>query len=454
MALLEYAKKRDFARTPEPRSIIKKKDVNSFVIQRHNARRLHYDLRLEYQGVLKSWAIPKGLPYYTEEVRLAVQTEDHPVEYLNFEGRIPAGNYGAGTVDIWDSGRYTNLSIKDKEAVPLPQAMEKGHIHFFLKGNRVEAELHLIRTKGKNWIVKRAKSYMKEYENKGISNADGRQVSLTNQNKKIYSDIKKGDYIQYYEDASNLILRHITDRPLSLYRFPNGVEGAKFFQKNMGGSVPDWIKTVMIESERRKTEYMIITHKASLIYFANMVAEPHITTSKHDKPLVPDKIVFDLDPGDVPVEKLKETALKLRKILSDIGLKPYIMTTGGKGYHISVPIKREYTSDKVKDFALKVADSLVLSDPNFYTTSLLKTKRKNKIFIDVNRNSAMQTSVCPYGARAKPRLTIAAPFEWDDLTIVFPDSFNIENYPKKDAWRDFFDNARSLKNVINNLTDY
>jgi len=141
MRLKEYWKKRDFEKTSEPKGDEKTGGENVYVIQKHQARRLHYDLRLEMDGVLKSWAIPKTPPTEKGVKRLAVQVEDHPVDYANFEGTIPDGQYGAGTVEIWDKGRYI-LKERDEDKLV-----------FEIEGNRLRGDYCLVRFKGrKNWL--------------------------------------------------------------------------------------------------------------------------------------------------------------------------------------------------------------------------------------------------------------------------------------------------------------
>ncbi len=147
--LSEYASKRDFEQTPEPKGGEKKEEKLIFVIQEHHARRLHYDLRLESGGVLKSWAVPKGMPESAGERRLAVETEDHPFEYASFEGSIPVGQYGAGTVKIWDKGHYeTKIWENDK-------------IEFTLNGQRLKGRYILVRLKkakdDKSWLLLKGK---------------------------------------------------------------------------------------------------------------------------------------------------------------------------------------------------------------------------------------------------------------------------------------------------------
>jgi DNA ligase D-like protein (predicted 3'-phosphoesterase) len=153
--LHEYAKKRNFKKTPEPKPRVKKDTAQPiFVIQEHHASHLHYDFRLESQGVLKSWAVPKGPSTDPHIKRLAALTEDHPMDYATFEGIIPSG-YGAGTVIVWDTGTYENASEKDGKPISVAAAFEKGHIKFILHGTKLKGGYALIRfhNSDKNWLL-------------------------------------------------------------------------------------------------------------------------------------------------------------------------------------------------------------------------------------------------------------------------------------------------------------
>ena len=141
MGLEKYQQKRDFSKTPEPAGEKKGAGRNRFVVQKHQATHLHYDFRLEMEGVLRSWAVPKGIPLESGVRRLAVQVEDHPVDYIDFAGRIPEGQYGAGTVEIWDRG---NFELDGKQ----PDRLE-----FTLKGEKLSGGYALIHTDGKNWLL-------------------------------------------------------------------------------------------------------------------------------------------------------------------------------------------------------------------------------------------------------------------------------------------------------------
>jgi DNA ligase D-like protein (predicted 3'-phosphoesterase) len=157
-----YRKKRDFSKTSEPpgSGATSSEGKPRYSIQKHRAKRLHYDLRLEVGDVLRSWAIPKGPSLDTKTKRLAVPTEDHPLEYIDFEGMIPEGEYGAGTVIVWDIGTYENTTRADGAAVPIAEALERGHATFILSGEKLLGGYALTRTgRGKNerWILVKMK---------------------------------------------------------------------------------------------------------------------------------------------------------------------------------------------------------------------------------------------------------------------------------------------------------
>ena len=178
--LEEYSKKRDFNKTNEPQGEEEKSDKNIFVIQKHDASNLHYDLRLEIDGTLKSWVVPKGPSTDPSVKRLALPTEDHPLKYADFEGLIPEENYGAGTVIVWDKGTFENTTEKDKEMINAAEALRVGHITFDLQGEKLQGRYSLFRTnKGKNerWLLVKMKD---DY-------ADARRNPTSTENKSVIS---------------------------------------------------------------------------------------------------------------------------------------------------------------------------------------------------------------------------------------------------------------------------
>ena len=149
MGLAEYQAKRDFDKTPEPVGNFENNGEGRFVVHRHQARHLHYDFRLEMEGVLKSWAVPKGVPTESGVRRLAVQVEDHPIDYIDFAGEIPEGQYGAGTVEVWDNGEF---QLEKKES---------DRLEFTLNGKKLSGDYILIHTDDKNWLLIKRKARLK-----------------------------------------------------------------------------------------------------------------------------------------------------------------------------------------------------------------------------------------------------------------------------------------------------
>ncbi|MBT4855533.1 DNA ligase [bacterium] len=181
--LKKYVERRDLSKSKEPKAVVKLKGSKQiFVIQKHEASHLHYDFRLEIDGVLVSWAVPKGPSTNPADKRLAVRTDDHPMDYAKFEGIIPEGNYGGGTVMVWDYGIYKNIKVKDGKLVPMKQCLKNGQIEVWLDGHKLKGGYALIKTKfgssGDNWLLVK----MRDDE------ADARRNPVSTQNKSALTD--------------------------------------------------------------------------------------------------------------------------------------------------------------------------------------------------------------------------------------------------------------------------
>lgn len=198
MALKDYNNKRKFDETTEPKGKTKKsKDQLIFVIQRHAASRLHYDFRLEMEGVLKSWAVPKGPSLNPEDKRLAMMVEDHPYDYKDFEGNIPEGNYGAGQVEIWDSGTYEPLDETSKLSVEkeLLKELKAGSLKFILHGKKLKGEFALVKMKNAEnnaWLlIKHKDKFAEEKYDAEENTAKNSKVTKFLQEKKSPKNSKK-----------------------------------------------------------------------------------------------------------------------------------------------------------------------------------------------------------------------------------------------------------------------
>lgn len=177
-----YREKRDFAVTPEPGPVRAALETDfekkTFVVQKHRSRNLHYDLRLEVDGVLKSWAVPKGPSTDPKMKRLAIMTEDHPLDYAGFEGIIPEGQYGAGTVIVWDTGYYRNITERDGQTIPMAEAIQQGHAAVWLEGKKLKGGYALTKTK-RGWILVKMRDKEANDEDILIAKPQSVQSSLT-----------------------------------------------------------------------------------------------------------------------------------------------------------------------------------------------------------------------------------------------------------------------------------
>jgi bifunctional non-homologous end joining protein LigD len=336
--LAQYRSMRDFERTPEPAGAPRARADRalSFVIQKHAASHLHYDFRLELDGVLLSWSVPKGPSLRPGDRRLAVRTEDHPLEYADFEGIIPKGEYGGGTVIVWDCGTWSS----DEDA---RKAVEKGRLTFSLQGEKLRGRFHLTRTrmeggKREHWLLfkgkdesadsasdvvierpesaltgrtieevaaqpervwhsnrepkpakgantKRAASKPELRERSPAQAADTPDLlalvkrlplpfGLTNLDKVLYPDVQllKGELIAYYASVASFALPHLGGRPLMLMRCPHGAGKKCFFQKHANEGVPAVVQRTKVDTEGELEEHMTVRDLNGLVALAQIGA--------------------------------------------------------------------------------------------------------------------------------------------------------------------------------------
>ena len=279
-------------------------------------------------------------------------------------------------------------------------------------------------------------------------------VTLTNENKLLWpkAKISKRDLLDYYATVWPRIEPFITNRPLSLLRAPDGVGGPQFFQKHASPGMLAAIGT--IRDPEDKQELLFIQNFDGLAALVQLgVVEIHIWGATIEAIETPDQIVFDLDPDEgVDGETMKNAALELRKHLHELGLPALLKTSGGKGYHVVVPLKSKAGWDEVKTFSHDFAYALAQSAPDRYTAKLAKKDRKGRIFIDYLRNGRGSTTVAPLSLRANEDASISMPIDWPRLEgDVNPKSFTINNdatrhiLNKPNPWRDFFKMGKPLR---------
>lgn len=453
----EYRRKRDFKRTPEPAGG-EAPAGRRFVVQRHDARRLHFDLRLEMGGVLKSWALPKGLPAEAKEKHLAVRTEDHPLDYIDFEGTIPEGQYGAGTVEIWDWGTYDVPSGAEPEA-----ALASGKLSFILRGRRVRGEFTLVKTSmaEDSWLVighKPPGGSSGRVDSEKLVELDHRELRLTNLTKVFWPDagFVKADLLRYYDRVAHWLLPHLKDRPMVQKRYPDGIDGPHFFQKDAAAETPAWVRAVDIEETPKTNRYIICDDRPTLLYLANLACIDLNPWSSRVQSLDnPDWLIMDLDPFEAPYGAVVESAHACRDILDRIGLRGYPKTSGATGLHVYVPVAPVYTYRQVRSLGRIIAALMLDRLPQWATLEFDISRRSGKVYLDVLQNVRGKTVAAVYSVRPEPGAPVSTPVEWDELTPDFdPKRFTIATVPERlEEKGDLFEAALSNKQRIEAAVD-
>jgi bifunctional non-homologous end joining protein LigD len=525
-----YRSKRDFKITSEPKGGGRRRAGRApiFVVQKHDARRLHWDFRLEHDGVLWSWAVPKGPSADPADKRLAVHVEDHPLDYADFQGTIPEGQYGAGTVETWDRGTWEPLGDPAR-------SLADGELKFILHGQRLNGGYVLVRLKPRpkeradNWLLikehdpneqpeadaetlerekplKAGKPPARKSDSKPpapkaakpaaemkrpvadpqtgrppwpqtrsagrtvraqkipprqreaasrigsssriVSDAE-HNVHLTHPDRQLWPGITKQDLADYWTAVAEAALPEVANRPLAFVRCPDGIEGEHFFQKHKGPGFPAAIEY----GEADGAPYLFIRDAQGLQACAQMSAiELHGWGAALDDPLHPDRVVFDLDPGDgVAFGEVVQAALDLRKRLEAQGLASFCRTTGGKGLHLVVPLEPAADWDTVKAFCRSFAEAQVKDEPNRFVSTVSKVEREGKILIDWLRNGLGATAVVSFSPRARPGAGVATRLRWQEVKPgLDPAAFTLRTVPERlrkqraDPW----DGFETTKNAL------
>lgn len=586
MPLDEYRRKRDATRTPEP---VPQADPQvegpgtRFVIQEHHARRLHWDVRLERDGVLVSWAVPKGLPADDETVRLAVRTEDHPMEYLDFHGEIPAGEYGAGSMTVWDTGTYETEKWHPREVAVVFHGERARGRHVFIRTGRGENDWLLRRSDptppgqdplprdarpmepvpgplpdGDGWWLQvgfggRRVIVRVDGGRATITDADGEDLTptlphlrglgpslsatralfdgelapdtadlwigdllhldgrdtaalpfrerralldalplagphwrpapvfpgagaevltavaaqglpsviakdggsaytpgpgdgwvevattaaappprrapvgkarLTNPDKVLYplTGTTKAQVLEHYLAVAEVMLPHLRDRPVTMVRWPDGVERGSFFEKDVSRHAPSWIRTARVGTPGGRSEsadFPVIDDEQGLAWAANLAAlELHVPQWRlgpRDGRHLPDLVVFDLDPGEgTTVVDCARLALRIADRLADDGLVACPRTSGGKGMQLYLPVAVS-RAEQTSEFAKALAEELAADDPKRVTAVMAKARRRGRVFVDWSQNNPHKTTIGSYSLRGRARPTVATPVTWDEV---------------------------------------
>jgi bifunctional non-homologous end joining protein LigD len=486
-----YRAKRDVERTPEPsgdRVVPARHDGRlRFVVQRHRARRLHYDLRLELDGVYVSWAVPKG-PTLDASVRsLAVHVEDHPIDYGWFEGIIPEG-YGKGDVIVWDDG-WWEPDPGDDRGIDARAALDAGELKFVLHGTKLHGRYVIVRTDGDQWLLLHKKGddavpgwkpeehpvsvlsgrtnddvaegrpgrwagptadeldALDALGDKGVWEVAGRSVALTNLSKVLVpgrgreAAVTKRDIVRYYAEVAPWMTPYLAARPVNLNRFPDGVEAGGFWHKAVPAHAPEWVRRwPNPRADAGETRhYLMVDGAPALVWAANFAGiEIHPWTSTAAAPDHPTYALVDIDPG--PRTTWDETltlARLFRTAVDHLGLVARPKVTGQRGIQIWIPVRRGYTFDQTRDAVEAISRVVGGTVPALVSWRWSKDERRGLARLDYTQNAINKTLVAPYSLRPAAGAPVSVPLDWDELDD--PDL-------RPDRWtiRDVLDRLRAV----------
>lgn len=477
-----YRRKRDFARTPEPAGAAARADEPGdaparFVVQRHRASRLHYDLRFEIDGVLVSWAVPKGPTLDPGVRRLAMHVEDHPIEYLLFEGVIPSDEYGGGDVIVWDTGTWEPVKTDDPRA-----AVGGGELHAEVHGEKLRGRFVLVRRDGGEenaWMLlhKRDDHAVEGWDpedhprsvlsgrtndevkadphflwrsdlpaataevsllpdplpdeaiddlmalgKQGTWDVFGRSLKITNLDKVLFPGdppVTKRELLAYTARIAPVAVPYLEGRALNLNRFPDGAYKKGFWHKQRPSHAPEWLGAWDNKDadDGETTTYVVADEPAALVWAANFGGlEWHPWTSRTDAPQEPSYALIDLDPGDRTTwEELLVLARLHRTALEHLGVTARPKVTGRRGIQIWVPVVPGYTFDDTRAWVEKLSKTVGRVVPELVSWQWEVKARKGLARLDYTQNAINKTLVAPYSPRPAPNAPVSVPLTWDEL---------------------------------------
>ncbi|ANH38634.1 Putative DNA ligase-like protein [Nocardioides dokdonensis FR1436] len=270
---------------------------------------------------------------------------------------------------------------------------------------------------------------------------EGRTLRLTNLDKVLYpaTGTTKGEVLHYYAQIAPTLLPHLADRAVTRIRWPHGVGGSSFFEKNAPSGTPSWVRTVSVPTTGSRGEsrhgdrlvFPVVDDLATLTWLANLAAlELHVhqwRVGRNGRPRNPDRIVIDLDPGDpAGLHECCQVALLVRDRLAGRGLVARPVTSGSKGLHLYATLPQRLAADAATELAKEVADELSAARPRHVTATMTKARRGGKVFLDWSQNAASKTTITPYSLRGRERPYVAAPVSWAEVEAGAEDPLGLE----------------------------
>lgn len=260
-----------------------------------------------------------------------------------------------------------------------------------------------------------------------IMEIEGKQFTISNPDKLLWPEagVSKLDYLTYLLEVAPFLLPYTRNRLLTVVRYPHGVDGKHFYQKNVPTYAPEWIATTMWEN----TRYAVLNDLPTLIWLGNQAAlEWHVSFHETNDE-IPTELVFDLDPSTPDFADAIDAALKLKEVLDELNLPSWIKTSGASGLQVYVPIERKYRFAQTRQVGEFIARYLVSKYPRRLTLERLVKKRGSKLYIDYLQHWRGKTLVAPYSTRATPQATVSAPLRWEEVPSVHPTQFTVHTMP-------------------------
>jgi bifunctional non-homologous end joining protein LigD len=282
--------------------------------------------------------------------------------------------------------------------------------------------------------------------------AGRRDVEISRPDKELFPGITKLDLSNYYALIADTMLPLVAQRPLNLERYPDGISGHKIFQQHASKHFPDWVKRVETPKSGGTVQHVVANDAATLVYLANQgVITLHAWLSRRDRLDRPDRLVVDLDPSVEDHAAMRRAAIAVADLFEELGLRPWAMTSGSRGFHIVLSLARRADYSVMREFARDFATLAECRHRELFTTEQRKAKRESKILLDVGRNNFGTTSVAPYSVRARPNAPVATPLELSELSdsATLPGRWTIKTIRERldkdgNPWRDIGEHAESL----------
>ncbi|UFU02737.1 non-homologous end-joining DNA ligase [Ruania suaedae] len=269
--------------------------------------------------------------------------------------------------------------------------------------------------------------------------------------------VTKADLAGYYAEVAQTMLPHLRGRPISMQRFPDGIDDGSFFEKKVPGHFPDFVAAVEVDTADGPQRQVTIADARTLVYLANQACvTPHVWLSTADRLDRPDRLVVDLDPTVPGLDAVRRATRMVGDLCDELGLTTFLTTTGSRGYHVVVPLRPDAGFDQVREFARTAAEVLVGRDPDLLTLEARKDNRGDRVLVDIQRNGYAQTAVPPYAVRARPGAPVAVPIRWDELSRVDPGRYTIRSLPRRlaqteDPWSGIDRHRQSLDRAAEKL---